>query len=106
MGEIGWGWMTFSYPDKKLTEPDQFTARDMLCIQRADIVLAYMEAENPSGIGLAAEVGYAKGLGKTVIFVDHKHDKYFKFIHSMADVVCHNLTDAIRYLHSLSGIKG
>ena len=97
--------MTFLCPDQALTYPDEFTARDMLCVKRADIVFALMEADNPSGVGLAAEVGYAKGLGKTVIFVDLKHDKYFKFIHSMADVTCINLADAIGYLNSLSWVR-
>lgn len=80
---------------------------DLFYIQQSDIVLAYMEATNPSGIGLAAELGYAKGLGKTVILCIepsnyHIKDKYLKFLHNVSHVVYTNLDDGILFLKNMS----
>jgi nucleoside 2-deoxyribosyltransferase len=80
---------------------------DLFYIQQSDIVLAYMEATNPSGIGLAAELGYAKGLGKTVILCiepnnHHIKDKYLGFLRSVSHVVYTNLDDGILFLKNMS----
>jgi len=80
---------------------------DLFYIQQSDIVLAYMEATNPSGIGLAAEMGYAKGLGKTVILCiepnnHHIKDKYLDFLHNVSHVVYTNLDDGISFLKKMN----
>ncbi len=56
----------------KLSEPSQYTLWDMHHINLSDILFGYMDKENPSGYGLTFEIGYAKGLVKTVILVDEK----------------------------------
>ena len=50
--------------DHQFSHPQSYTAWDRLAIQKCDLVLAYMENDNPSGIGMALEVGYARALNK------------------------------------------
>jgi len=79
---------------------------DLFFINQSDIVFCYMEKTNPSGIGAAAELGYAKGLGKTVILClepnnNHIKDKYLEFLHKVSHVVYSNLYDGIAFLKKL-----
>jgi len=87
--------------DHKLPSPDDYTTWDLLGIKRADLVFAYLSLSNPSGIGLALEVGYAKGLGKTVIFVDEK-GFYTHIVRSAADTWTDNFENGLRILKSLT----
>lgn len=49
---------------------------EMTWLRSCDGVLAWFPEDNPSGIGLAAELGYAKALGKTTVLVyDHLHKR-------------------------------
>ena len=63
-----------------------------------------MDSDNPSGYGLALEVGLALGLNKTIVLVDDrsKHDPkfemYFKIVHESANVVLPSLEDGMSYL--------
>lgn len=87
-----------------LHSPRQYTVWDMYHIKRSDILFGYMEKDNPSGYGLATEIGYAKGLGKTVILVDErspvdeKFMKYFVIVREASDVVLESLEDGIALL--------
>lgn len=76
---------------------------DLHHIKQCNIVFAYMERTNPSGIGLAVEVGYAHGLGKTVILVlennnKYHKDRYMQFLRKAADVVFDDLLLGIVFL--------
>lgn len=76
---------------------------DIHFIKNCDILFAYIDKGNPSGYGLALEIGYAKALNKTVIFViepGHEKERYFDFLKVCADVVYDNLNDGIEYLKS------
>jgi nucleoside 2-deoxyribosyltransferase len=71
--------------------PDAYITWDLHHIKMCDILFAYIERDNP-GVGTYYEIGYAKGLGKTVILVlqeGNKHipDKYIAFGKKLADVV-------------------
>jgi len=63
-----------------------------------------MEQDNPSGYGLATEIGYARGLGKTVILVDERSQadeqfsQYFAIVREMSDVVLDSLEEGIALL--------
>ena len=52
--------------------PSQYSLWDLFGIQQADIILGYMEEDNPSGYGLATEIAYAKGLGNMVVLADQR----------------------------------
>jgi len=88
--------------DKKLTLTE-FGTWDLHFIKKCDIVFAYMEKTNPSGIGMAVEMGFAKALGKTVILCleennEHIKDSYLEFMRKVADITFTNIDDAINYL--------
>lgn len=79
-------------------EPREYQVVDLYNIRRCDILFAYLEASNPGGAALVGECGYAKGLGKTVIVVNEKDDKYMKFIEAFADIVFTNFDEAVEFL--------
>jgi len=88
----------------KLDDPMEYSAWDLHHIKKADILFCYMEKGNPSGYGLATEVGYARGLGKTVILVDDKSGvdvqfkKHFAIVRELADVTLNSLDEGIAFL--------
>ena len=85
-------------PDKHWSE---YGTWDVHFIKQCDICFAYMEKTNPSGYGLAAEIGYACALNKTVILIiepGHEKDRYFQFLKQFADVVYDNLEEGIDFL--------
>ncbi|MCJ7447929.1 MAG: nucleoside 2-deoxyribosyltransferase [Bacteroidales bacterium] len=87
-----------SKPDKHWSE---YGTWDIHFIKQCDICFAYLDKNNPSGYGLAAEIGYAKALNKTVILIiepGHKKDKYFQFLKQFADVVYESLYEGIVFL--------
>lgn len=88
--------------NKQLIESDQFTFWDLEAIRICDYVFAYMEKDNPSGAGMIYEMGYAKGLGKPVFFVNEKKDKYHNLAIAHADVVFDALEDGIRFLQHMT----
>ncbi|BAS31184.1 hypothetical protein [Dehalococcoides mccartyi] len=86
--------------------PSHYKVWDIFYVKESDIVFAYMEKTNPSGYGLACEIGYAKALGKTVVLVDEKQEsdaefsRYFAIVRELADVVFENLDDGVRFLNT------
>lgn len=66
------GFRYFDPCELGLDDPAQYTIWDLSAVKESDFVFAYLEADNPSGYGLALEVGYAVALNKLVIFVDEK----------------------------------
>jgi nucleoside 2-deoxyribosyltransferase len=71
-------------------------------VRRCDILVAYMGPHNPSGFGLSLEAGYAKALGKGMIFVDEMQQdwrgKYFDMLRSISTVV-QTLEEAAKKIH-------
>ena len=83
----------------------EYATWDKHYIKRSDIVFAYVERTNPSCIGVSAEIGYAKGLGKTVILVLESNnetikDSYLQFLTSMADITFSDFESGLDYLRS------
>ena len=91
-----------------LSDPHEYTIWDLEHVRQCDIVFAYMESTNPSGIGLTLEIGYAKALNKTIILVDEKScvdsefEKRFRIVRCSADIVFNTLEDGIEFLKSFS----
>jgi nucleoside 2-deoxyribosyltransferase len=85
-----------------LRTPASYTLWDMMGIKECDILFAYLEEDNPSGIGLAFEIGFAKGLGKTTVLVNKKDDKYTAILEYGADVNFTTLQEGIELLKALS----
>lgn len=80
---------------------DQYTFWDLLAIERADIVFAYLEKTNPRPLGLCVEVGYAAALGKKIIVVDETNDSRLGMVRACAHVVISTLDDGIKLLNTL-----
>jgi len=91
-----------------LKPPAQYAFWDMLGIQHADLIFAYIEQDNPLGIGAAFEIGYGLGLGKRVILVDRKSlrdesfQKYAAIIQHAGPIVLETLNDGITMLESIA----
>ncbi len=110
IAELG-GKFTFFNPQKHaLSEAPEYTSWDLHFVQRCDILFAYMEATNPSGIGLTLEVGFAKALNKTIVLVDEKSladplfARRFKIVQESATITLNSLDDGMRML--LSFVRG
>ena len=84
-----------------LKNPFDYVAWDMRHVGMSTIVFAYVEAENPTALGLAAEVAAGSVEGKLIILVDEKSAtdekfaRYFTFIRVLAHEVYDNLEDGI-----------
>jgi nucleoside 2-deoxyribosyltransferase len=79
-----------------------FVDLDLRMIDNADVVVAHIDPENPSGLGTSAEIGYAKAMNKTVIYVPSyqgrkgsRGRKYGEtFLIGCADIISNTLEDA------------
>lgn len=63
-----------------------YTAWDLSGVSLADVVLGYLEKDNPSGAGLAVEFGWAAKEGKHLIFMEdpHPHTRYFGMVRAIS----------------------
>ena len=71
-------------------------------INKSKILFGFLDATNPSGIGLATEVGYAHAKGVYNIFVceneEIKNRKYWQFVHNCCNDVVIGLKEGIQLL--------
>lgn len=82
-----------------------YGAWDISHIRMSDMVVGYMEKDHPSGFGLACELGYARGLGKTVILCMEKDNqfndyRYLSFMELFADIVFYDFEEMIQFYKS------
>ncbi len=74
-----------------LVDEQAYTAWDLDAIKRSDAVVAFMEPCNPSGYGMSLEIGYAKGIGRPVFFIDAMADdprrRYFGMVRVSASTL-------------------
>lgn len=86
----------------------EYTTWDLHFLQQSDILFGFMEEENPSGYGLALEVGFAKAQGKTIILIDERSSKdarferHYKMVHETANVVFFSFDEGVEFLKSFS----
>lgn len=85
----------------ELTNEDEYTLVDRLAIKQCDLMIAYFEKHNPSGLGLAFEIGYAIGLGIPIIFIDEKQDKYAGMLRASAGLVYFSMAETFAMLDGL-----
>ena len=98
-----WVDVSFINPcEHRLISPRHYTAWDLKGVEICDIVFAYLASNNPSGGGLALEVGYAKALGKTIILVNEKQDEpKWNIVNECADYYTDNYDDGREILESV-----
>lgn len=98
----------FNPREHGLADSEGYTTWDIHFIKECDILFAFMEESNPSGYGLAFELGLAYSLNKTIILIDQKSKndsnfaRYFKILYKPSGVVFDNLTDGIEFLKKFS----
>lgn len=96
------GWTIYDPRECKSTDPSVYTEWDLVHIDKARCVLAYMEAGNPSGFGLSFETGYAYAKNKYIVFVDalgdDKRSKYFDMLRTVSWRVVKSLPEAAEHL--------
>jgi hypothetical protein len=108
---FGFNFTFFNPRDHQLNNSKQYTEWDLFYIQKADILFAYMEQENPSGFGLTLEVGFARALSKSIILVDEKSgtDDFFKskfqIVRNSASVTLDDLNEGLDFLESFLRTK-
>lgn len=87
-----------------LEDADLYSAWDIHFIRECDILFGFMEQTNPSGYGLAFEIGLSYGLNKTIILVDERSPSdpvfgnYYKLVQFPCSAVFSNLSDGIKFL--------
>ena len=89
-----------------LDHENQYTLWDLLAIEAAHLIFAYMERDNPGGQGLCIEIGYAKKSGKPVIFVEENAHRYMGMARACADVVVDSLEEGVKVLVALDSFGG
>ena len=76
----------FDPTSTQFKDPKHYTNWDLKAIDRCDVLFAYLEDSNPSGLGMSAEIGYAKALNKIIIFVNEQvGNKYTPFLRECSD---------------------
>jgi len=89
-----------------LMKPTDYTFWDIHFVRRCDILFAYMESSNPSGYGLAFEIGLAIENKKTVILIDEKSltdpdfKKYFEIVRQSSTYLFNSMEDATKLLET------
>lgn len=87
-----------------LSNAREYTIWDLYHIDKCDILFGFMEIGNPSGFGIALEIGYARAKGKTIILVDEKSKidpdfaKYFRMSVESSSIYFESLKEGIEYL--------
>lgn len=101
----------FNPANHNLKNSKEYTNWDVFYTKRCDIIFAYMEKDNPSGIGLSFELGIANALGKLIILVDEKScndskfEIYFKIVKDSSNIIFDKLQDGIEFLNKFSEVE-
>lgn len=83
-----------------LKTPRRYVERDLELVRRSDVVFGYLEKSNPSGFGLAVELGYARALGRKIILVNELRTRYTLFCDEVADFAEKDLVAGIARLRT------
>ena len=78
----------------------KWTQTEIEAMKTCNLVLAYYEVDNPSGLGLATEIGWANILNIPVWYVD-EHDRLNAFLCACSQRVYAGFNKAIEDLRGL-----
>ena len=76
----------FDPRDQLMHDPKHYTAKDLAMIVECDLVFAYMEADNPGMANMAFEIGFAHAIGRKVILINEKGQRWAEMMHQVSDV--------------------
>lgn len=108
IASLGKKFIIYNPQTHNLDDIERYTAWDLYHVDKCDILLGYMRSDNPSGYGLALEIGYATAKNKLVILVDERSaldesfKRYFAICHASSNIVLHSLDEAIDYLKTFT----
>lgn len=71
--------------EHKMHDPAHYTKWNMKNIADCDLLFAYMEHDNPGIANVAFEIGYAVALGKVVVLINEKGQRFAEMMHQGAD---------------------
>jgi len=82
-----------------LTDEKMYTQWDLAAIREADIIFAYLQADNPAGHNMAFELGFAHALGKPILFVNEsqKFERFVGMLRAVSQAYFNNFDDALAY---------
>jgi nucleoside 2-deoxyribosyltransferase len=75
----------------------RWTVQEIEAMKTCDLVIAYFERDNPSGLGLAKEIGWATILNIPVWYID-EHERLNAFLCACSQRVYSNFGKAIKDL--------
>ena len=67
--------------NNKFHNPSYYTKWNLTNIADCDIMFAYMEHDNPGIANVAFEIGFAAALGKHVVLVNEKGQRWAEMMH-------------------------
>lgn len=102
---------TKEYSDERMIwSPDMYGTWDLVHVRICDIIFGYMEKTNPSGIGMAAELGVGYGLGKTNILCLEQNriipPRYSDFMKKVAHITFDDFKESVNYLKTFQTVPG
>lgn len=106
LSKLGNEFIYFNPQNHDLNDVEKYTSWDLYHVEKCDILFGYMSKENPSGYGLALEIGYAKAMNKLIVLVDERSDidetfkRYFSICKESSNVTFKTIDDAIIYIKS------
>ena len=80
--------------------PYRYTQQEIDAMKTCGLVFAYFEVENPSGLGLAKEIGWATILDIPVWYVD-EHDRLNSFLCACSQRVYSSFNKAVEDLYAI-----
>ena len=106
INKLGNEFIYFNPQKHDLDDVKKYTSWDLYHVEKCDILFGYMSSDNPSGYGLALEIGYAKAKNKLIILVDERSNldddfkRYFSICNESSNVSFNTLDEAILYMRS------
>ncbi|MBD8083019.1 nucleoside 2-deoxyribosyltransferase domain-containing protein [Chryseobacterium caseinilyticum] len=104
--KLGDSFQIFNPQQHNLDEAEKYTYWDLYHVKKCDILFCYMSKDNPSGYGLALEIGYARALNKLIVLVDDRSKddeqfkRYFSICQASSNVILETLDEAIDYVRT------
>lgn len=89
-----------SYQGENSFTPNEIVMRDLLDIQRSDVVLAEMRSDDYNYIGTSSEIFYAHSIGKPVVlWTTDKYKLHPWLVHACVKIfTCDDVADACDYI--------
>lgn len=89
-----------------LTDANEYTVADLYSLNKCDCVFAYLEKDNPSGYGMALEIGYAKAKNKLIIFCNESTNRYLSMVNCASSYTTTDFDSALEFMQNIFNLVG